>query len=486
MQTTAAATNIPAGNYTVTVTDSHGCTSTASATVTAVAGPAASITASTNVICNGGATGSATVTQAGGTAPFTYSWSPSGGMASTANNLAAGNYSVVVTDANGCTASASVAITQPSAMMLTSNVINALCGNSNGSATVIVNGGTAGYTYSWNTIPVQTTATASNLLAGNYSVVVTDANGCTGSTNASVTTVAGPAVNAVTVSDVRCHNGNDGEATVNITGGTMPFTYQWTPSGGNASTATNLHAGAYSVMVTDANGCTGISNVTITEPAAILLNTSSTDAACVQSNGTATVQATGGVGGFTYQWNSIPVQTTPVATNLPAGSYNVVVTDLNGCVATANVGVNNISGPTLLAGTTVNVTCFDGNDGELSVIASGGTGPYTYSWTPSGGMDSVASNLHAGAYSVTVTDSLGCISVLIGTVNEPPVLVADAGMDVSICTGESITLGNSPVASGGSPDYSYLWSPAGDLSAATDSTPVATPMGTQNFMLTHY
>ena len=484
VQTTIMAVNLAPGNYTVTVTDAHGCVSNASTTVSNVAGPVASISSSVNVNCNGAATGSATATQTGGTAPFTYAWSPAGGSSATASNLPAGNYTVTVTDANSCTSTANVSITQPPAIVLNTNVINSTCGNPNGSASVFASGGTAGYTYSWNTIPVQTGLTATNLSAGNYTVVVTDAHGCTSSTGVTVTTTTVPSVNAFAVNNVRCNNGTDGEAGVNVTGGTAPFTYLWVPSGGTASTAQNLHAGAYSVTVTDAAGCTSSSNVNITEPSAILLTTSSTDAACGQSNGSAEVIAIGGVGGFTYAWTSTPVQTTSLATNLPAGSYNVTVTDLNGCTTTSSVGVNNISGPVLAAGPSANVTCFDGNDGSLSVIATGGTGPYSYLWIPSGGTDTVARNLHAGAYSVSVTDSLGCISVLTGTVSEPPLLVADAGSNVSICAGTYVVLGNSPVASGGTPGYFYLWNPSNGLSSASDSTPTASPSSTTSYMLT--
>jgi hypothetical protein len=221
----------------------------------------------------------------------------------------------------------------------------------------------------------------------------------------------------------------------------------------------------------------------ITEPAQIILVTSTTDAACGQSNGNAAVLANGGTGGFTYNWNTVPVQTTPVASNIPAGSYIITVTDSNGCSVSETVGVNNISGPSLQPGTVTNVTCFGGDDGALSVIVSGGTGPFDYVWLPSGGTDTLAKNLHAGAYSVTVTDALGCISVLTGVVTEPDELMAQPGSGFTVCSGGSVTLGVSPVASGGVPAYSYLWSPAGALNYPTDSMPLASPAITTNFLL---
>lgn len=440
-------------------------------------------TTSVDALCNGGSTGSATAIPSSGVPPYSYSWSPGGGTASTISYLPAGNYLVTVTDGAGCTSTAGAAVSQPPSILLNSSSNSSSCGNANGSAAVVASGGTPGYTYSWNTVPVQTTAIAAGLPAGNYTVLVTDNNGCTASIVVGVSNIAGPVATAISVSDVRCNNGNDGQATVNVSGGTGPFSYQWSPSGGTDSVAGNLHAGAYSVLVTDANGCSGTSTVTISEPSSIILTTTSIDAACTQSNGSASVIASGGVGMYSYSWNTVPVQTSPTALNLSAGSYIVTVLDSNGCAATATVGVNNAAGPVLAPGTVTNVNCYDGNDGELSVIVSSGTGPFSYLWSPSGGIDTLARNLHAGAYSVTVTDANGCISVLTATVNEPTQLIADAGMDISICEGTSVQIGNVPAASGGTPGYTYLWSPAAGLSSVSDSRPVASPAASTVYLL---
>jgi hypothetical protein len=188
LQTTQNVSGLPAGNYTVIVTDAHGCTATASITISNTAGPSASIPVHTNVLCNGGNSGSATVSVTGGAPPYTYVWSPSGGNSATANNLAAGNYTVTVTDANGCTTTVVVTITQPPAIALTPSSVQSTCGQSNGSASVTVSGGTPSYSYSWNTTPVQTTQNASGLPSGNYTVTVTDANGCTATTSVTVAT----------------------------------------------------------------------------------------------------------------------------------------------------------------------------------------------------------------------------------------------------------------------------------------------------------
>lgn len=470
-------------NGMITVAAVNACGTSATTSVSVALDQLSVTTSSVNAACNGDSSGSATATPASGIVPYTYSWLPGGDTSSAISNLPAGNYLVTVTDNAGCTISAPAAVTQPSPISLNDISNSAFCGNPNGSAAVLAGGGTPGYTYSWNTVPIQTTAIATGLSAGNFTVLVTDNNGCTATDSVVVANIAGPVTSAVSLSDVRCNNGNDGQATVNVSGGTGPFSYQWSPSGGTDSVANNLHAGAYAVLVTDANGCTHTSNVTINEPSSIVLTTSSTDAACTQSNGSATVNASGGAGAYTYNWNSVPPQTSMLAFNLPAGSYVVTVIDSNGCTATAIVGVSNIAGPVLVPGTVTNVNCYDGNDGELSVIVTSGAGPFNFLWLPSGGSDTLARNLHAGAYAVTVTDSNGCISVLTATVNEPTQLIADAGMNVSICEGTSVQIGNVPVASGGTPGYTYLWSPAAGLNSVSDSTPVASPGGTTVYLL---
>ena len=484
VQTTASATNLPSGNYTVTVTDAHGCTATASVSVTGTAGPATSISNQVNVSCNGSATGSATVTVNGGTAPFGFAWVPSGGNAANATGLVAGTYTVTVTDANGCTSTSGCTITEPTAISLTSSSTDATCGNANGSATVNATGGTSGYTYSWNSVPAQTTAIATGLAAGNYTVTVTDANGCTAAANSTVTNVAGPVAAASVTADVNCFGGNDGSAHAGQSGGTSPFTYTWAPAGGTAANANNLTAGIYTVTITDANGCASAASCTIVEPSEIILTTSATNAGCGLSNGSASVVASGGTGAYTYSWNTVPVQTTAIATGLPAGAYIVAVTDGNGCSVTANASVSNATGPSVTLASSVDVTCNGGSNGEATVNVTGGTAPYTYLWSPSGGNSGTASNLIAGNYDVTVTDGLGCISVFSVIISEPAQLIANAGSDVSYCDGGSATIGGSPAGNGGVAPYTFLWSPATGLSSAADSTPVAAPGTTTAYLLT--
>ncbi|MNS00982.1 hypothetical protein D3C72_322560 [compost metagenome] len=267
--TAATASGLAAGTYTVTVTDANSCTTTQSFTITEPTLLVASAGSQTNVSCNGGSNGSATVNVTGGTGTYTYAWAPSGGTAATASGLAAGTYTITVTDANGCTATQSFTITEPAALVaIAGSQTNVSCnGGSNGSATVNVTGGTGIYTYAWAPSG-GTAATATGLTAGTYTVTVTDANGCFTTQSFTITE---PTILAASTSqnNVSSAGGNDGSATVNVTGGTGTYTYSWAPSGGTGATASGLAAGAYTVTVTDANGCIHTETFSIIEPATL-------------------------------------------------------------------------------------------------------------------------------------------------------------------------------------------------------------------------
>src|SRR3569832_735756 len=209
-----------------------------------------------NVSCFGGNDGSTTVIPGGGTAPYSYQWSPTGGNSITANNLSAGTYSITVTDANGCSVISSASVSQPSLLTAAaSTVSNVSCnGGNNGSATVIPGGGTTPYTYQWSSGGY--TAIENNLAAGTYTITVTDANGCSTTSTATITQPAVVTANITNSSNVTCNGGNNGTATVTAGGGTGTYTYAWNTNPMQLSAiATALSAGTYSVVVADANGC---------------------------------------------------------------------------------------------------------------------------------------------------------------------------------------------------------------------------------------
>jgi gliding motility-associated-like protein len=253
-QTTQTATGLSPGQYIVYVQDASGCYSGIDTITITQSGGTAVTSAQTDVLCNGGLTGTATATPNGGQSPYTYLWTPSGGTNATATGLAAGTYTVTITDAQGCTDTSIVIITQPPVLASIEDSLNVLCsGGNSGAAWVNTSGGVGPYTYSWNTVPVQTTDSVGNLTAGNYTVFITDANGCA---IQKVFNIGQPQPLVVVDNFIPATCGlNDGTAGVTVTGGTGSYTYLWTPGNQTTASATGLANGSYTVVVTDANGC---------------------------------------------------------------------------------------------------------------------------------------------------------------------------------------------------------------------------------------
>ncbi|MFI5219849.1 MAG: hypothetical protein ACHQNT_10205, partial [Bacteroidia bacterium] len=370
-QTTQTATGLCAQTYTVTVTDATPQTFSTTVTITQPAALTVSIT-SNNPNCNGG-TGSATANPGGGTSPYSYTWS-NGQTTQTATGLIAGTYTITVTDTNGCIVTDTTLITVPSALLVSTTSTQATCGSNNGTATANPSGGTPGYTYLWNN--GQTTQTAIGFPAGTYTVTVTDANSCTQTQTVNVTGSNAPVLTP-SQTDIDCFGDCDGAASVVASGGIPPYIYSWN-SGQTISAITNLCSGIYTVTVTDSNNCITIQSFNITEPGAIIINTSFTPSTCGIANGTATANPSGGTPSYSYLWSN--GQTIQTATGLAAGIYTVTVADGNSCTQTQTVNVTSSNAPVLTPSQT-NVECFGDCDGTASFTVSGGTPPYIFSWS---------------------------------------------------------------------------------------------------------
>lgn len=395
----ATISNRPAGSYTVTVTDANGCVATASGTITT-----STVTFSinlnvTNATCNQNNGGIGVVVPQGQTG-FTYQWS-NGSTAQFIGNLAPGSYTVTVTNADGCTATATgTVINGGSGITLSFNTVQAGCSQNNGSATVTVNGGNAPYSYLWSN--GGTASTISNVGAGSYTVTVTDANNCSQTALAGVSNSGAPTISVSIVSPT-CFGLSNGSATAAPTGGNPPYNYNWS-TGSTAPAINNMLAGTYLLTITDAAQCKAIQSVTITQPQAIQLNTSSTAASCGNANGSASVTATGGTGNYQYQWSNSG--NTATINNLTAGNYNLTVTDGSGCSATATINVAG-AGSFTVTTTGTNPTGSTTNDGSAVASVSGGTPPYTYAWSNGQTTPGIYS-LSPGVYTVTVSDAAGC------------------------------------------------------------------------------
>lgn len=469
--TTPTVNGLPGGSYSVTVTDNNGCTFTQTVAITS---PPAMVTAmtATNVLCFGGNTGSAAVSISGGSPGFTYQWSPAGGTNDTATGLSAGVYTVVTTDANGCTSTSSVSVTEPPQLTVstTSTPVNCF---GQGTATATPSGGNGGYTYVWTS--GGTAATETNLAPGSYSVTVTDNNGCTATQSVSVTQVSPLSVSS-SATDPTCFGGNNGSAGVTVTGGSTPYTYVWSPSGGTNATATGLSAGTYTVLITDANGCTFSQSVTLTQPTQITGSTSGTGPNCNGStNGTALVTASGGTGALTYNW--LPSGgTAATATNLGAGTYTVIVTDANGCTFTGSVVLT--QPPAITATGTGNQVC-PGSTATLLVTASGGASPYTYAWSngPTTATQTLpATNANVGTYTVTVTDANGCTQTATAALALLPAPTAayttDATNGVVVLNNGTGQICFTDASTGGASTWAWNFNGQGTSSAQSPCFPV--------------
>ncbi|PZR20368.1 MAG: hypothetical protein DI539_11065 [Flavobacterium psychrophilum] len=478
--TSATANGLAAGTYTVTVTDANFCQTTQTFTITQPAPLVATASAQTNVSCNGGINGSATVAVTGGTGAYTYVWAPSGGTAATASGLSIGIYTVTVTDANNCQTTQTFTITEPTVLSATNTHTNVLCnGGATGTATVTPTGGTLPYTYSWNTTPVQTTPTATGLNAGTYTCTITDNKGCTITSNVLITQPPLLVASAGTVNNLSCNGGSNGSAQVIASGGTVPYSYDWngTPIGDGTPTISGLASGTYTVTVTDANGCTATQSFTITQPAALTATSSQTDVSCFgASNGSASVIVSGGTGAYSYSWNTTPVQTAATATGLSAGNYTVTITDANTCSITRNFTITGTSAFTITP-TQTNVTCNGLTNGTATVTVTGGTGTYTYVWSPSGGTAATASGLAPGTYSVAITDGNGCTASQSFTITQPTALTVTGSSSNINCNGAANGMA-SAAATGGTAPYTYSWAPSGGTASS------ATGLSAGNYVCT--
>ncbi|MFM7021762.1 MAG: PKD domain-containing protein [Flavobacteriales bacterium] len=439
------------GAYSINVSDGKGC-SVAKPTVvrTPTSNLAVSIPA-INTLCFGTSTTISPLV-IDGFAPYSYSWNTG---ENTLNKTAgAGSYCITVTDNAGCKAGACVTINEDP--QLTANISGPalICNDATGTMTVNVDGGRSPYTYIWNSGESSSSITKT---AGTYSVIVSDANTNNCNTSASFTlNQASPLAIAFNTTDVSCFGGSDGSASVNASGSVAPYAYSWTPGNTSSSSISSLSAGKYAVTVTSALFCSKTDSIVLTQPSLLTVSISSkTDVSCYGGNdGTASAVAVGGTAPYTYSWTPSG-ENAMNASALMAGTNTVTVSDAKGCSAVASV---NIAQPTILnlQSQVTNVTCKNADDGTAKIIANGGTRPYNYLWTPSGGNDSSAINLAAGIYSVTLTDAHGCNSSLTVNISEPDSLKSTITGNNIACYGGST--GSAVVnATGGSAPYNYVW-----------------------------
>ena len=449
--------NLIAGNYTVTITDENGCTINRSASITQPVAITANVNA-TNPTCNGANNGSISLFASGGVTPYTYVWS-NGATTQNISNLNASAYTVTLTDANGCSINRSATLSQPSTIIATVNASPVSCfGNNNGAVSLNVSGGTAPYSYAWST--GATTQNVSGLGAGLYTVTISDANGCTSSQSATVTEPVN-LVASVTSTNVACSGGTSGSISLIVSGGTAPYTYVWS-TGANTSDISNLGTGNYSVLISDANGCSVNRSASISQPTAISASATATNTICSSSSGSINLSVSGGIQPYSYSWSN--GATNQNISNLNTGTYSVVITDANGCNSSAEAIVGQTSDLSASA-SAIDANCAGANDGSVSVTISGGNAPYNIVWS-TGNTGSSVSQLSAGNYTVSVSDANGCSASSAAIVSEPSALsIVLEGLNPQ-CYGEFNGQITSTI-SGGTAPYAYAWSTG---STGTDLT----------------
>jgi len=423
--------------------------------------------------CPDASLGSIKVSTTGGTAPYTYSWS-NGATGDSIIGLPAGTYSVSVTDAAGCFNTVPYSFTVEHAEINFSAGVfpTSACNTATGKILLSgISGGTAPYSIEWST-----GATADSLVnigVGNYSVTVTDVNGCSGSDSYNV-----PAsgvfltVTADSIWKTTCPESWDGAIKVSTTGGTAPYTYTWS-NGATGDSITGLPVGTYSVTATDAEGCfnTLPYSFSVTSATTLIVAGSASHFFCGANNGKIRASGSGGTAPYSLVWST--GETTDSIINLAAGMYSVTATDANGCTAEESFTIvdNEVTIYAYL-GTSGEDTCGSGTGFINLIIQGNGTAPYTYSWTGPNGFtstDAGISGLHEGDYFVTVTDVHGCTGtngIRVRAIAAPLDILPGGGVLVPTCT-DANNGSISPNVTAGTPPYVYSWTGPNNFTANT-------------------
>jgi gliding motility-associated-like protein len=427
--------------YTVYVTDANGCQGSDMVTVTV--NPQITLNvAGFDMTCANSCNGQAIVIPNGGTQPFSYLWS-NGGTTAAITGLCAGTYTITVTDAAGCTMQGTATVNAPPALVLQTNSTNANCGLPDGSACVVINGGTPPYSQVWSPSN-QTTLCATNVPPGTYTVTVTDANGCTDTAVVIVNNNAGGTASITAQTNVTCFGACDGTATTTMVGGQGPYTYTWSTNPVQyTQIATGLCAGTYTATVVDDNGCSDTAIVIITQPVQLTIVAIPSVIICTGTCTTLVANPNGGTPAYAYLWmpgnlNTSSIQACPTSTT----TYTVTVTDANGCtnLQTTTVTVR----PPLTVNIANGATVCPGACTSLTANGAGGNGgPYTYLWMPGNltGQTVQVCPTATTTYTVTVNDNCTTPTATdtATVIIQPPPVVSFTSSDSSGCAPLCVT-----------------------------------------------
>lgn len=430
--------------------------------------------------CHGGADGQAFISAFSGTAPFSYLLDgqfnqPIGFF----NMVSGGMHTVIVTDAMGCADTLDFVLSQPDPILVSLSIDSVSCfGGNDGSAFAQATGGTSPFTYTWFTIPTVFGPGISGRTAGGYPLRVTDGNGCLRDSLVQINQ-PDPLVLGTIADSVTCHGLNNGAASVSVSGGTLPYQYQWS-NGGNEAQITGLAPGSYQLTLTDAQGCSGTTSALIAQPPPNAYTVGSESPACFGgSDGQAWISIVQASEPVAFQWMDGQSQTGDTATALTAGGYAVVALDSRGCLDTLIVTVPEADSMRLAVIMDM-ATCPGTATGQLTVeVLSGGEAPYAFLWSDNGGQtDSTAQGLPSGSFTVTVTDARGCQQTASGVVG------LNEGLDVELTGVNASCMSSmdgqvSAVVTGGTWPYQFQWNAPG-----TDSVLFQVAPGTYSVTVT--
>lgn len=411
-----------------------------------------------HVDCNGSNTGAIFVTTSGGTAPYSFMWS-NGDTLEDADSLIAGAYTIIVTDTNGCFATQGPdTILEPTALTSTlDNIVDASCyAYNDGQILTTTSGGVGPYTFFWS--DSSNVEDLIGIFAGTYFATITDSNGCElniGPHIVNQPTQIVPVLDSVT--SLACNGDVNGAVYISVSGGNGPYIYVWNNGQVNQDIV-NLPGGNYFSTVTDLDGCFSIAGpYTVVEPAAIgIAGSTVSNVTCNGlGNGVVDITVTGGTIPFTYSWSNSAVSEDLI--NVNPGTYSTTMVDANGCSFVAGPFI--ISEPTVLSSLVAasqDVACLNDNNGTIDVEVSGGTAPYSFSWSNAATSEDLT-GLTSGTYTQTVTDANGCTDQVTVNITAPTTQLVVTSVSSNMTS--ATQLGTITVnATGGVPPYNYYWS----------------------------
>ena len=503
----ATLTGVAAGNYQITVTDDNNCIDSMVVAISDFTGPILSAT-TTDVDCIGDDDGTIDLTITG-TGPFIIDWDNDGvGDNDDAEDLialAAGTYNVTVEDlSSGCVAALSVDINVANSMSISFTSTDLTCFNdSTGSIDATVSGGTPSYIYDWTLggFSVSTNEDPSGLAAGNYLLTVTDINGCDYTDSVELFEPGSLILNGNS-SNSTCGNAN-GEVSVSVSGGTVvaDYTYSWfdigggypgSPIGNNNDTVTGLSSGSYHVIITDDNGCIDSLAIAVSDANGPVISIDSTiDVLCFGNSTGEIYLSISGNGGFSFSWTGPPSFVDPGTEDpngLEAGTYSVIVTDINGCTATENIDITSPSSAINVNSSVTDLLCYADSSGSIDVLISGGTSPYTTNWSGPNGYSSAnedLSNLDTGEYVLNIIDSNGCqLNGNTFNIAQPDTLSISSNITFPTCNASDGEISVSVTGGTVFVDYSYNWDDISTPAFGISSFATLTNIGAGNYQIT--